>query len=155
MVTFDDSQNNIKVTIEDETMEVLKESAVEAYPNETGGFLVGNYITSKHAHISCLVQPTEKICQPCSFERSTEGMRKEWDKLFEQGLIYLGEWHTHPNGSCSYSNTDLEAIRSIANNKDVHIIRPLLLIQSVFGNKGQNYHLYHLDNNQLIKFKSK
>jgi len=123
MVIFEDRNNKITVTIEDDVLEALHQSALESYPNETGGFLVGNYISNNHAHVTCLVQPVKKTCRPCSFERSTEGMKTVWDNLFEQGLIYLGEWHTHPNGSRDYSITDLEAMRIIASSADVHSFR--------------------------------
>lgn len=151
MVIFEDRNNKIKVTIEDDVLDALHQSALESYPNETGGFLVGNYISNDHAHVTCLVQPVKKKCKPCSFERSTEGMKTVWDNLFEQGLIYLGEWHTHPNGSCDYSITDLETMRSIASSADVQIIKPLLIIISINANKHSGIKLFHLDNNQLIK----
>ena len=153
MVTFKDLQNDLKVTIEDKVLNELNKSAMESYPNETGGFLVGQYTTNNHAHVSCLIQPAKKRCKPYSFERSTEGMKKIWDKLYEQGLIYLGEWHTHPNGTCNYSSTDLMAIRSIASCADVHITRLLMLILSVNKTKIQPICLYQLNKNQLIKFK--
>ena len=151
MVIFEDRNNKIKVTIDDDVLDALHQSALESYPNETGGFLVGSYISNNHAHVTCLVQPVKKTCRPCSFERSTEGMKTVWDNLFEQGLIYLGEWHTHPNGSRDYSITDLEAMRSIASSADVQIIKPLLIIIAINVDKQSGIKLFHLDNNQLIK----
>ena len=143
------------VSIDDSVIVALKMFSVDSYPNETGGFLVGKYDNNHHAHISDLVQPTSVKSNPYSFERNTDGMKKIWDELYEQGLIYLGEWHTHPSGSCNYSQTDLEAMRSIANCKDVKIRRPILLIASVSKQKINGIHLYHLNNNQLIKCKSR
>lgn len=151
MVIFEDRKIKIKVTIDDDVLDALHQSALESYPNETGGFLVGNYISNNHAHVTCLVQPVKKTCRPCSFERSTEGMKTVWDNLFEQGLIYLGEWHTHPNGSCDYSITDLETMRSIASSADVQIVKPLLIIISINVDKRSGIKLFHLDNYQLIK----
>lgn len=145
MVIFEDRKIKIKVTIDDDVLDALHQSALESYPNETGGFLVGNYISNNHAHVTCLVQPVKKTCRPCSFERSTEGMKTVWDNLFKQGLIYLGEWHTHPNGSCDYSITDLETMRSIASSADVQIVKPLLIIISINVDKRSGIKLFHLD----------
>lgn len=76
-------------------------------------------------------------------------MNKLWDRLNKKGLIYLGEWHSHPNGSSIYSNTDLDTIRSIASNENIKIIRPLLLIVSLNNNEIKKISLYHYDSEQL------
>ena len=39
-------------------------------------------------------------------DRSAE--RKEIQYLFEEGLHYLGDWHTHPQGEPHPSSTDLK-----------------------------------------------
>ena len=90
MVIFEDLNNEIMVSIDDSVIVALKMFSVDSYPNETGGFLVGKYDNNHHAHISDLVQPTSVKSNPYSFERNTDGMKKIWDELYEQGLIYLG-----------------------------------------------------------------
>lgn len=151
MLTYEDIQNDLIVTINDNVLNELKRVSLESYPNETGGFLVGKYLSNTQALVECLVHPTGKKCGPCSFERSTKGMKDIWDNLYDSGLIYLGEWHTHPNGSCNYSNTDLEAMRSIVSSEYVHIAHPLLLIASPNKYKIQNINVYYCDSNQLVK----
>jgi integrative and conjugative element protein (TIGR02256 family) len=151
MVTFKDKENDIIVTIEEAVLEELKTYSIQSYPNETGGFLVGRYISDNHANIKCLVPPTKKKGGPTSFERSSNGMKHIWNDLYNKGLIYLGEWHTHPNGSCIYSDTDLEAMRSITSSKGVKIKRPLLLIASINKSNDQDMNIYHYSNNKLIK----
>lgn len=151
MVTFKDIENELVVTFEDNVIYSLEKHSIECYPNETGGFIVGKYLTDNHAHVECLVEPTQKNCSPYYFQRSTKGMTKLWDKLYKNGLIYLGEWHTHPNGSSHYSNTDLNTIQSIACNKDIQIIRPLLLILSITDKNIKEISLYHYYDGQLNK----
>lgn len=41
---------------------------------------------------------------------------------------YVGEWHTHPDNLPIPSSTDINAINSIANHKDVSITNPVMLI---------------------------
>lgn len=152
MVTFEYKKNNIIVTIEDSVLDEIKEIAKAFYPNEIGGFLVGRYISNSHAHVSCVLHPSNKNCTPYSYERSTDGMEAEWNRLFENnGFIYLGEWHSHPNGSCSYSITDMDAMRGIALSSEVHICKPLMLICSF--NKMNEYSvcLYLYNNENLLK----
>ena len=128
MVIFEDRKIKIKVTIDDDVLDALHQSALESYPNETGGFLVGNYISNNHAHVTCLVQPVKKTCRPCSFERSTEGMKTVWDNLFKQGLIYLGEWHTHPEEYPSPSYVDTKSIKTITETGDIPVEGIFLII---------------------------
>lgn len=149
MVTYKDREYDLVVTIEDNVIESLKKSSIDAYPNETGGFLAERYLSNNCAYVECLVEPSKKKCSPCSFQRSTKGMNKLWDRLNKKGLIYLGEWHSHPNGSSIYSNTDLDTIRSIASNENIKIIRPLLLIVSLNNNEIKKISLYHYDSEQL------
>lgn len=151
MVEFKDKKYGLTVSIEDEIMKELEESAINSYPNETGGFLVGKYDYQNHAHIYRLLEPTSKKGTPCSYERSTEGMEKTWDALYQQGLIYLGEWHTHPNGSSHYSLTDFNTIQSITKSHEVQIIRPLLLIASIVKYRVRDIRLYYYYDGQLLK----
>lgn len=55
-------------------------------------------------------------------------MEPIWDSLYNEGLIYLGEWHSHPNGSSSYSMTDRKALTNIAESETVNISNPIMLI---------------------------
>lgn len=41
---------------------------------------------------------------------------------------YLGDWHTHPNGSTTLSATDRDTLRSIANAPAARVPEPLMLI---------------------------
>ena len=152
MVEFNDSHNDLTVRIEDGVMQTIQQKSLASYPNETGGFLVGKYDSNKIAYVSLLIEPTQKHGTPCSYQRSTKGMKKIWDRLFSQGYIYLGEWHSHPNGSCMYSQTDFQSIESIANSEEVHITHPLMLIVSVNKDKLSSYQLYHYCEGHLITF---
>lgn len=43
-------------------------------------------------------------------------------------LEYLGDWHTHPNGSPGLSALDREAMRTIAAYPAARQVRPMMLV---------------------------
>ncbi len=65
---------------------------------------------------------------------------------------YIGEWHSHPNGSSMYSQTDLKAMIKIANCETVMIENPILLILSVTKNQLQDFSIYLYDNKELYLY---
>ena len=72
--------------------------------------------------------PVEKLVQDKVYAHY-QGLENVWEQLAKEGLQYVGEWHSHPNGSTQYSSTDLAAMIDI--EKEVAIENPLLLIVSV------------------------
>ncbi|MFL9837111.1 Mov34/MPN/PAD-1 family protein [Flavobacterium sp. ST-75] len=82
---------------------------------EAGGILLGYYITSEEF---CIIE----ISLPCvedkatrySFIRSRKNAQKIIDKNFKRSdgkIIYLGEWHTHPEDYPSPSGVDRNSIK--------------------------------------------
>lgn len=82
--------------------------------------------------------------------RITKGLENVWEQLAKEGLQYVGEWHSHPNGSTQYSSTDLAAMIDI--EKEVVIENPLLLIVSVRSNGLSAHKFYCYMNNQLLEY---
>ena len=81
-------------------------------------------------------------------------MEQTWKKLAEEGLTYLGEWHTHPKGTTQYSYADSQAMLCIANDKNVALATPLLFIISLNDCciTGSTAYLY--EKGILLKFES-
>ena len=73
------------------------------------------------------------------------------DRHTVYGLRYVGEWHSHPNGSTQYSSTDLKAMVDI--EKEVSITNPILLIVGVRNNGLSAHTFYCYRNNNLFKYK--
>lgn len=66
----------------------------------------------------------------------------------ERTLVYLGDWHSHPNGSASLSGTDRRALVNIANFPEARINSPIMILLS--GRAGKwNTHAWQLINNKL------
>lgn len=79
--------------------------------NETGGCLFGCY--DKDRNIIYVLyaadSPEDSIKSPASFIRGSKGMKELAQKISEKThfqIVYLGEWHTHPNMSNSPSADD-------------------------------------------------
>lgn len=122
------------------------------YPNENGGMLAGRYSADRHTvYIERVVVPMEKLTGRTTFMRNTKGLEKVWNQLAKEGLRYVGEWHSHPNGSTQYSGTDLAAMIDI--EKEVAIENPILLIVGVRSSGLSAHTFYCYKNNKLLDYK--
>lgn len=145
----------LELNIEDNLIKKMSLTAINHYPNEYGGFLVGYYSSDrKSLTITDFIQPTKYKSHQFIFERSTEGIEKKLNELFncENRQYYVGEWHTHPNGSTNYSSTDLNAMINIANSDSIRITNPILLIISISREKMNQFDFYLYDNKKLLRY---
>lgn len=127
---------------------------IEKFPNEIGGLLLGKYSKDyKTAYVVRNIMPITFVSGKDTFERKNTGLKKVLVQAYEkEGLIYLGEWHTHPNSSTMFSKTDLHAMKQIANYENVQTYNPLLLILSISENTMNNFTFYLYDNNKLLNY---
>ena len=145
---------NVSLMIEDSLLKKLTKVALQNFPNESGGFLVGYYSQDfMTLHITDFVLPQQQKSSSFLFERSIIGIKEVFNKLFTtKKYYYIGEWHTHPNGSSMYSQTDLKAMIEIATCETVNITNPILLILSVSKNKLQDFSFYIYHDKGLYKY---
>jgi len=145
---------NVKLIIEDELLNDLETLGINSYPNECGGFLVGYYSNNHMSlHITEYILPNKQKASPFFFERSSEGLKQIFYQLFSSKKhYYIGEWHTHPNGSSMYSHTDLNAMRKIASSANINIENPILLILSIINNSPREFSAYIYDSKELFKY---
>lgn len=144
--------NDLYIEIKASLFNQIKLQAEGEYPNENGGMLAGRYSADRHTvYIEKVIVPVEKLTGRTSFIRNTKGLEKVWKQLVKEGLRYVGEWHSHPNGSTQYSSTDLTAMIDI--EKEVAIENPILLIVGV-RNDGLSAHTFYCyKNNKLLEYK--
>ena len=146
------ASNDLYIEIPTLVFNQIKLQAEGEYPNENGGMLAGRYSTDRHTvYIEKVVVPVEKLTGRTKFMRITKGLENVWEQLAKEGLQYVGEWHSHPNGSTQYSSTDLAAMIDI--EKEVAIENPLLLIVSVRSNGLSAHTFYCYKNNKLLEYK--
>ena len=150
---FTDSINGVDLEIEVGVVKSIQDFAKASYPNESGGFLVGNYSSDmKRAVVKEMIIPEKFISTPVSFQRDTVGMNKVWEDLFNNGLIYLGEWHSHPNGTAFYSNTDKRALINIAESDSVTIANPIMVIFSLNEDEIKEIRAYYYRKGEIIEY---
>lgn len=121
----------LTLEIEDDLLCNLIDIGIKHYPNEFGGFLIGNYSeTQTHLKITDTILPNKFKGTPYLFERDTVGIDDKLKQFYAEKTkkYYLGEWHTHPNNLPIPSSTDINAINSIANHPEVSIKNPVMLI---------------------------
>lgn len=146
------ASNDLYVEMQSYVFKQIQLQAESEYPNENGGILIGRYSTDRHTvHIEKIVVPVKKMTGRTMFMRNTKGMEKVWEQLAKDGLRYVGEWHSHPNGSTKYSSTDLATMVEI--EKEVSIENPLLLIVGVRSDGVSAHTFYCYKNNKLLEYR--
>lgn len=146
------AKDDLYIEIQASVFDQIRLQAESEYPNENGGMLAGRYSADKHTvYIERVVVPAEKESGRATFVRKTKGLEKVWKNLTKDGLRYVGEWHSHPNGASHYSGTDLSAMVDI--EKEVNIENPILLIVGVRKDGLSSHSFYCYRDNKLLKYK--
>ncbi|WP_016991144.1 Mov34/MPN/PAD-1 family protein [Flavobacterium sp. ACAM 123] len=96
---------------------------------ESGGILTGKVLNKVIEIINCSEPSSDDIQSRYNFIRSHKTAQNFINYRFEisNGTeIYLGEWHTHPEGKPKPSNTDLKSfyktLKKNRLNSDVHFM---------------------------------
>ena len=140
----------LAIEIEDNLIERLYGYGLTHYPSEFGGLLMGYYSEdSKTVLITDTVLPKKYTSSKYFFERGIKGLKTVLKSLFKKtpSLIYIGEWHTHPDNPPIPSITDLAALSEIIQHDKVFIANPILLIIGI-NKSGYELGFY-------VQFKSK
>lgn len=145
---------NVELIINQELLEKISQLGIDHYPNEFGGFLIGKYSDDYNTlFITDYILPKSYKGSRSLFERSSKGTKSLFSKLFNiKKEIYVGEWHTHPNGSTRYSDIDLRAMINIESSPSVNIKNPVLLILSVSEKKLNQATFYIYEDKKLIPY---
>jgi integrative and conjugative element protein (TIGR02256 family) len=113
--------------------------ANRAFPNETGGVLMGYWW---HASLEdplggCVVVAAVigpgplAIHKPRSFSPDHEYQEREVGRVYQASgrmSTYLGDWHTHPNGTGLLSRRDERTAIRIASAPRARAPRPVMLV---------------------------
>lgn len=83
----------------------------QAFPNETGGILLGYYDFNIRGIVAVDVMPPpqDSLASPVSFERGLAGTREALQVIASKtaGMVgYIGEWHSHPPGHSAQPSRD-------------------------------------------------
>jgi integrative and conjugative element protein (TIGR02256 family) len=101
---------------------------------ERGGLLFSEPKIGDHIVISEASQPT---CMDRSgrffFIPDLHTSQNEIERQFEQGLAYIGDWHTHPTKFPKPSHKDISTIKSIFHESEHYVDYILMLIIGTGG----------------------
>lgn len=115
----------------------LEHTARHALPKETGGLLVGYRADNGDLVIHEAIGPGPNAQHSAvSFVPDHRWQCNRLDAIYERSngqLIYLGDWHTHPNGVPEMSGIDRRTLRAIALHPGISSSAPVMLIGGSAG----------------------
>lgn len=151
IVKYREPNSGVEVFVSDVLLAAMQKHVGAHYPKEFGGILSG-IIHDNRYFILDIVMPKKYASSRVEFTRYPEGINEYLKTEFEASggnVEYLGEWHSHPDGSTQFSAHDKETMLEIARDKKVKIGRPILVIVAV---KKQSFEigLYLCDSTHLL-----
>jgi integrative and conjugative element protein (TIGR02256 family) len=133
----------ITLWIPKKLLEHIESKAIASFPNETGGSLLGYFSNRKRdIVITSLVDagPNSRH-NTTSFTPDYTFQEEEIGKKYHQSgriFIYLGDWHTHPNGSLALSQKDVKVLQNISNHNPARNRSPVMVL---LAGSQQNWRL--------------
>ena len=116
----------------------LEELANEYFPFEVGGILAG-YLSNESAVITDIVGPGPLAQHHReSFLPDHDYQTEQMHRIFWESkgkAIYLGDWHTHPEGPAALSSLDIRTMRTIADSPDARCPNPVMLLLAQANSK--------------------
>lgn len=124
----------LSVWLPELVVEELRHLANQYYPLETGGMLLGYIAENKDYVLTSVIGPGPHA------KHSRHAF--EPDSAFQLKILharymgtngretYLGDWHTHPDGTTSLSRRDKETLASIAATPESQIRSPLMAVMA-------------------------
>lgn len=110
---------------------LLIREADRSFPLETGGIVMG-YLTNHDLVITDVIGPGPNASHGrYQFNPDSEYQERRVAEIYvRSGRVstYLGDWHTHPEGSFRLSGRDRRTLRSIARSTDARCEKPLMVI---------------------------
>lgn len=105
------------VRIPEDLLEDIRTKTKVSGKNENGGYLVG-FISEKRKTVYILDHflPRDSGRGPTQLRLGTSGVKvffDEWNKRSGGQVIYLGDWHSHPNGSVERSEQDKQTFSNL------------------------------------------
>jgi integrative and conjugative element protein (TIGR02256 family) len=122
-----------KAWIPDEVSKLLVKEATSAFPNETGGVLMGYWgVAYSEVVVTHAVGPGPlALHYRKSFLPDATYQENEIARIYEDSnriSTYLGDWHTHPKGSSFLSYRDKRTLRRIADHSDARCSIPIMAV---------------------------
>lgn len=148
------NKDGLRVLLPTEVFDQIKVKIAKHYPLECGGIFVGCITEDGAACIEQMMMPKKFNSNRIWFLRVADFLNKCLLQIFKNNngeVIYLGEWHSHPNAPPIPSKIDFQSMLRISVNSNIRIETPILLI---VGYNGREYNecFYLLYRNKLIPY---
>ncbi len=147
------NQYGMEVWLPQEIYDELLIKAAQHYPKECGGIFVGK-VKDNIAVIEMSKMPIRFFNTNVLFRRIAGWLNVWLTEIFkkEKGeVIYIGEWHTHPDCEPNPSGKDISALLRIAQSEDVRTENPVMLIIGFNRHKNkEKFYTYY--NHQIITY---
>ncbi len=123
------------IHVYEEVLSILDKYKQNKNQNESGGIILGYVCENYNIYISKISQPNafDKATR-YSFERNKKFAQKIVNSEFYKSdgkVIYLGEWHTHPELHPSPSFVDIKMIKQQYKDNKINEDFLILLIQGL------------------------
>lgn len=151
---YRNTDTELELVIKDELVRRIARHGRDKYPYEFGGLLLGRYSNNnKMVVIEQTVLPKKYESSRYYFERGSEGLKEVLELYYtaKPSLIYVGEWHTHPDSPASPSAMDLKSMRELASDPNVLINNPVLMILEM-RKRQFNSEWYLFNNDRLLHY---
>ncbi len=107
----------------------MRDLARRAYPNETGGALIG-FDAGNGLVVTALIGPgPQALHEPHAFTPDYEYQDEDIERIYVRSgrcHTYLGDWHSHPGGISALSTKDKRALRVIASHRPARAPAPVM-----------------------------
>lgn len=124
--------NGDRLWLAESVLVVLREIADQHCPLETGGMLLGYEAKNGEAVVSAVIGPGPKAKHSrFRFVPDAKYQQAELENHFyktDGRETYLGDWHTHPLGSCHLSVVDKWTLARIARTPSSGTQHPIMAI---------------------------
>ena len=112
--------------------DLMVKEAGNTFPKETGGVLIGYWISHDELVITDIVGPGPKAFHSrYSFIPNSEYQEEKIADLYEKSgrlHTYLGDWHNHTNGKANLSWKDKRTLCRIAKSETARAPNPIMVI---------------------------
>jgi integrative and conjugative element protein (TIGR02256 family) len=102
------------------------------FPLEVGGVLVGYQPDERSVVVTDVIGPGPRAKHRRSTFRPDHAHQQEQlDARYRQSNgveVYLGDWHSHPNGFDGPSRKDLRVLRRIAETEEAQMRNPIMIV---------------------------
>lgn len=112
--------------------EALVAEATRMTPRETGGVLMGYRGEGGDLVVTAVLGPgPAALHAPTRFVPDQAHHEREIARLYEASgrmHTYVGDWHSHPNGTCALSPRDRSTLRRIGRAREARLAEPLMVL---------------------------